>query len=140
MGMASQGYELAESEINITLDRFKQEFTSADGSVEYVRHPLLLPFVARFVPFCRRRPILSILQRREKIYYMDKQEVGTLLTELAPTAATNSNSPPARQKKPSRSTPPRRRRRTPNPSPTWAPSGSSSSPTSPSAWPASASS
>ncbi|KAL2754330.1 hypothetical protein ACRALDRAFT_1032730 [Sodiomyces alcalophilus JCM 7366] len=33
-----RGYELAESEINIPLERFKQEFTSADGSLD--RHKL----------------------------------------------------------------------------------------------------
>lgn len=32
----SQGYELAEDELTISLDRFKMEYTSADGSVKYV--------------------------------------------------------------------------------------------------------
>jgi hypothetical protein len=39
----TQGYELAQDEINMPLNRFRSEYTTADGSVEYVQPPQNLP-------------------------------------------------------------------------------------------------
>lgn len=35
-----QGYELAEDEIHISLDKFRLDYTNADGSPKYALFPL----------------------------------------------------------------------------------------------------
>lgn len=38
-----QGYELAEEEVKISLDRFRSEYTNEDGSPKYAISPTSLP-------------------------------------------------------------------------------------------------